>query len=389
MSFQRAYAVAQPGQTVEVAGGTYGNQNVRAVAGKGAPNIVFRPAAGARVIVAGISFGGNGDPNLGPRNITLRGMETTYKGTAPAAQNQRSIFVGPGSKFIRLEHMDAGSVDSWFADNLAVIGGDYGPCYAVGVGSNVCGNNKQDVSTNVLIDGVTFHDMRFDDSCFASGADCHWECMYLNGGRNVTIRNSKFFRCALFNIFVTISGPDAKAIGHKNLVIENNWFATPWTESAGGGGTASRASGIALAWCKNSPAEGYQDVYVRFNSFAANTSFWSDDNATCTWNNVNFIGNVSQFQGSCDPRSTYAYNIWSTTYRNGKCGASDLILGSSFPYVNGSSTDPGFDYHLTGATSAMENLVPTTVPGGCPATDFDGQLRPAGTHCDAGSDERS
>ena len=36
----------------------------------------------------------------------------------------------------------------------------------------------------------------------ADGGDCHFECMYVNGSRDVTIRGSKFRDCALYDIFV-------------------------------------------------------------------------------------------------------------------------------------------------------------------------------------------
>ena len=106
--------------------------------------------------------------NAGPDRVTFRGMQMSYKGSAPGARNQEGIFVGPGSSYITLVNMDAGSIDSWFADHVTVLGGDYGPCDAV-VGSNVCGNNKQDASSNVLIDGALFHDLRFESR--ASGTE--------------------------------------------------------------------------------------------------------------------------------------------------------------------------------------------------------------------------
>ena len=205
-TFNRAFRVARPGDTVEVAGGAYSGQSVLTVPGRGGPNIVFRPAAGARVTLDGLTLGSSTASDQGPRHVTFRGMRMSYKGSAPGARNQEGIFVGPGSKHIRLERMDAGSVDMWFADRIMVLGGDYGPCDAIAGASNVCGNSKLDASTNVTVDGALFHDYRFDSSCFADGADCHWECMYINGGENITIRNSKFRDCAIFDIFATISG---------------------------------------------------------------------------------------------------------------------------------------------------------------------------------------
>ena len=185
-SFQRAYQVAAPGATVEVAGGTYSSQSFRAVWGKTGPNVLFRPASGARVILRSLNFGSGGDAWLGPDFITVQGMETTYKGSAPGGGTKRGIHVAPGSTYITLESMDAGSISSWFADHLTVRGGDYGSCDAV-TGSNVCSNNKQDLSTNVLIEDAYFHDLEYD----ASAPDAHWECMYINGSVNVTIRGNR------------------------------------------------------------------------------------------------------------------------------------------------------------------------------------------------------
>ena len=166
---------------MEVAAGTYPSQEIRAVAGRVGPNVVFRPASGARVVLGGLKFGANSDPALGPDFVTVRGMEMTYKSSEPGAGNQQGIFVGPGSTFITLEHMDAGNVHTWFADHVTIKGGDYGPCHAVWGSPNICGNSKLDVSTNVTIDGARFHDYRFDETCFTvSGDGCQsrWTFAY-------------------------------------------------------------------------------------------------------------------------------------------------------------------------------------------------------------------
>ncbi len=342
----------------------------------------FRPAAGARVVLAGLGFGGS-EANQGPDFITVEGMELTTRGSEPGAGNQEGIWIGPGSTNISLIDMDAGSVNTWFADKVTIKGGDYGPCHAVWGQNNVCGNTKFDVTTNVLVDGATFHDYRFDETCFTvSGADCHWECMYINGSKNVTIRNSKFRQCAIFDIFATISGPDAAQLGHDGLLIENNWFGAPYTESLGGG-SPGRPSAVSLAWCQNS-SKGYKNTTVRFNSFARNTHLQIDPNPSCVFDNINVVGNLMMWDG-CQSRWAWQYNVWSTAWRTGSCGATDKILGDQFPYVEPSSL-PSMNYHLTGANSVADNLVP--VAAGCPATDIDGQSRGANGFCDAGSDER-
>jgi chitodextrinase len=380
-SFDRAYRVAQPGAVVQVAGGTYAAQRIMAVTSRSGPNVVFQPAAGARVVLDGLAFGTGSDRYAGPDFVTVRNMETTYRTAEPGAGNQRAIYIGPGSTNIRLENMDAGSVDTWFADQVTIKGGDFGPCHAVW-GSNVCANNKFDVTSNVLIDGATFHDLRFDETCFTvSGADCHWECMYINSSNNFTVRNSKFRGCAIFDIFATISGPDAARVGHRNLRIENNWFAAPWTEGPNNSGQPARSTAVALAWCGNSSL-GYRDVTVAFNSFQRNANLFVDRAPGCQFQNTRVVGNL-MMRGRCEPDFVYSHNLLTTAAAGSTCSATDRLIGDTLPYVNGSSQTSAMDYHLAGASMA-DDYVPASV--GCPATDIDGTAR--GTQCTAGSDER-
>src|SRR5207247_8599730 len=57
-TFERAYTVAQPGQAVEVAAGTYGDQNLLFDSSKtSSSDVVFRPAPGASVTIGDLDFG--------------------------------------------------------------------------------------------------------------------------------------------------------------------------------------------------------------------------------------------------------------------------------------------------------------------------------------------
>ena len=238
----------------------------------------------------------------------------------------------------------------------------------------------------MVVDGALFHDYRFSPSCYDPGADCHFECMFVNAGHGITIRRSRFRDCALYNIFVTISGPAAGAVGHRNLTIENNWFGAPWDENPTNP-QRQRWSSVSLAWCENSP-HGYRNVRVRFNSFHPKTGLELGGSPSCVYRGIRVTGNLLIYPGSCEPRATYAYNIWSTTWGRGKCGKTDRIGGRSFPYAN-PTNGRGFDYHLRRARlSKADNLVPLSAPAGCPAQDFDRQRRPLQKRCDAGSDER-
>src|SRR5256885_2960804 len=52
-TLQRAFALAQPGQTVELAGGTYPAQTISGSPKSGAAHVVFRPAPAAQVSFSG------------------------------------------------------------------------------------------------------------------------------------------------------------------------------------------------------------------------------------------------------------------------------------------------------------------------------------------------
>jgi chitodextrinase len=355
-SFQRAYQLAAPGTVVEVAGGTYPGQGLSAVAGKTAPNVVFEEAPGAQVILGGISV-------AGADYVTFRGFETGYVD----ATHQRGVHAGPGSTYVTFEDIDAGSVSSWFADHLTVLGGDYGPCYSP---PKDCSNNKQDASRNVLIDGATFHDL------LAAPGD-HWECMYVNGSDGFTIRNSRFRGCAIFDLFLTISGSDAGAMGHRNVLIENNWFESAWTES----GPVRGWSALSLSWCQNAAQPSYRNVTIRNNSFQNGAGIEKDLNASgagCQFQNVRVTGNLASY-GGCQSGFSYDWNLWSGS---STCSATDRNL-ASFPYVN-NAHGAAQNYHLSGPLGLFDNFVPL----GCPATDVDGEARPQGAACEAGSDER-
>ena len=86
----------------------------------------------------------------------------------------------------------------------------------------------------------------------------------------------------------------------------------------------------------------------------------------------------------CHDAWSFAYNVWSTELRTGRCSDTERIAGEVLPYAQplGGAT---MDFHLAGPPTEADELVP---PALCTATDADGDPRPAGAACDAGADER-
>jgi hypothetical protein len=124
-------------------------------------------------------------------------------------------------------------------------------------------------------------------------------------------------------------------------------------------------------------------VTIRNNSFQNGAGIEKDLNAPgagCQFQNVRVTGNLAAY-GGCQAGFTYAHNVWTG---GSTCSATDRNV-ASFPYVN-NAHGAAQNYHLSGPLGLFDNFVPFAV--GCPATDIDGQARPQGPACEAGSDER-
>jgi hypothetical protein len=202
-TFDRAYHAASPGQGVYVAAGSYPKQVITAdptKANAGA-DVVFLPAAGANVHVNGVSIYGS--------HVELRSLQTAWH-------------VQSGAKGVTLRNVIADSAISINgASNVSVLGGQvYSP---VRVSSDpVIASSRGLVPTNILIDGVYFHD--FVD--VGPGQLHHIECLQVGGAINLTIQNSTFRNCGTHDIFIRSWGHiNASPYPLQNIVVQNNSFA--------------------------------------------------------------------------------------------------------------------------------------------------------------------
>ena len=223
---------SRAGDSVQVAGGTYPLQRITQKPGKDtegdAPDVTFAPAPGATVKVAGLELGALcmcDDPSqfTGPDHITIKNM-------ADARNPQGEWRAGQDTNDVTWENIDAANFYIEGVRDFRVQGGDWGPCY-VNQGPP-CSNSKITFTPSypterVTVDGATFHDYRI-----ANGSATHFECMFIVGGRDVTVRKSKFYGCEFFDIFVQyfndLSYPRLGYNPLSGLTIENNWFAQPY-----------------------------------------------------------------------------------------------------------------------------------------------------------------
>jgi hypothetical protein len=222
-SLGRAYSLAQPGQVVEVAGGTYPSQKISPDPAKasGSP-VVFRPAAGALVRVQ--------------ESVDVFASNVTFAGTG---LDTGFVFGGwsakPGARGLTFEAVNTGIFSISGASNITVRGGQVGP-WPHGSDSQVTSRDGV-APTNILIDGVYFHDVQRDSP------DDHTECLQFGAGQNIVIRNNRFLRCSDHDVFIRSRGqPGDKLV---NFTIEDNFFGATtngfytgqFSRPAGEGGT--------------------------------------------------------------------------------------------------------------------------------------------------------
>ena len=177
-SFARAYRAARPGEIVEVAGGSYGPQEIPSDSSKRSPaDVVFQPAKRASVTI-GCRSDGMGCLDISGSHVTLRGMHVANLPSVNGYAWQGSIDTERGCSDVSLLGMDAGSFNA-ACSNLRIVGGDWGP--------TIDPHNSRIVEecVNCLFDGLLIHD-------YAIAQGGHMECITFEGGTNVMIRRSEF-----------------------------------------------------------------------------------------------------------------------------------------------------------------------------------------------------
>jgi len=340
-SFNRAYQLAQCGDSVQVAGGSYPAQSIiENSLSACSSNVVFQGSA----TVAEIRFGTGQAASNAADHVTLIGFTTS------------DVVMWGDADNIVVDSIDGGTIYIEGASNVVVRNSDLGPCDSAG--NSNCRNFILDPPGQATTNNITFEDNTIHDFHLTVAGD-HFEAFYTRGGGNIVFRGNHFWSNDTYHI--RFENP-------RSWTVENNWFGD--TCCNGGlrstGGT-SRKSSLEVG--------GSSNVLIRFNSFAPGQSVLTEKGAV---SNVRIVGNVLGEQ-TCVPGAIYGYNV----SLRGTCSATDRVV-STLPYVN-SSVGAGGDYHLV-AGSVAENFVGATGADYELGMDYDKQARLSVR--DAGSDER-
>ena len=347
-SLDRAYRLAAPGQVVELAAGAYPAQRLRFDEAKTAGDeVVFQPAPGASVRLAGFSTGDTRRPD-GARHFELR--DVIVDGV---------VRLRWGTEDVTLRGVDAAGLVITSARDVRVLGGDYGPMIDGVSHINACGVPGCFPAEDVLIDGALFHDYTVTDPAK------HSECLLIWPGRRVTIRRSTFRNCTDFDILVKPYNTALVGLPGE-ITIENSVLDDPIV----GDDCRCRRGGNAIAFTAGS-GERWAGAVARYNSALGGIRV--DPEVT----GAVVEGNVARkdSRSSCQPNVRFAHNVWSGV----ACAATDRR--SPLEGVFASAQPGAFDARPRRGSAAVGGGSAETAP----AVDYGGRLRPLGLAADAGA----
>lgn len=373
-TLNRAYAVARPGKTVEVAGGTYPAQTIAWRPGRDrAAQVVFHPTGKVTI---------DGDLNVYASGVRIAGRAsgsiTSWRSRTYSILVKGDMAVLGDSATqhphnVTLEGIDGGSLGTYTSENVVVRDIDAGPVLLGApcrraeskIGPNV---DEQFVPRNITWERVVVHGMDLDAS--ALKANCHYGGLFIVSVRNLTIRDSVFTENVVYNIQVQnyVGAPAT------DVVIQNSWFGCPVLGSA----TVADAACNGQSSIQFNAASLFANWLLRYNSFSGSGASGADA-YRASFQNVRFVGNAGRPPAPdvCRrPGVAFTSNAWV----DNTCGVSDREI--SDPFV---STTPGReDLHLLSSTPA-KGLVGGSTPDVTVRWDIDGRMRPLRLGRDAGS----
>jgi len=209
-SFARAYAVAAPGQTVLIAGGSYPPQTIPFDDTKsGSARVVFRAAQGASVQI---------QPTGVPYGSALE-IEAQHVQVMNMTVGDEWAVVG-GADDVEMDNVNAQRLRIGSASNVTVRGGSFGPYLdSSGTGGSHIWADVEGAPdpTNILLDGIKMHDYTIPP-----GSGYHLDCLTIGGGTNITLTRSRFWNCNGFDAW-TKPFPNT-CCGTHGLTFVNNVF---------------------------------------------------------------------------------------------------------------------------------------------------------------------
>jgi hypothetical protein len=355
-SLNDAYQAASPGDTIIVKAGTYGDQNLT-WSDKGGSSVVLRAENGTTPKFGSMGVETSNVTVIGPFTSTT--LETNGSGGHTISNViVESFTVDGGAKQVIPGYVASANGVTW---------------------KNVDISNVREVQA-VIVDGgpgsgaqnITFDHLVAHDDFIALGSSNHTECLGLFGGWDITVKNSLFYRCTTFDVFVTWNDTQTGTNNANRVILENNVFEEPY--DSGIPPNDAGPANYAVKWITPDPSpSATRGAIIRNNTFGSLLSLpGSSTQPTPVVTGNIFTG------GSCAANTTYRYNV--TTSQ--PCGTGDIV-SSSWAIMAGYMDPSGHDWSL----KSVSPVIGKADPANFPSLDILGHTRPSGLDPDAGAYE--
>jgi hypothetical protein len=384
-TWNRAYVLAQKGDTVSVADGTYSGTLVNGGAGKALTGAQCSVWSGDVSGCVNFISAGNGDVWNGMQNnnMDMVHIKGAHVCGVPVSSNLCNFYFGLNDGSNRLltgiwmENITTSVFFFTNCDTCAITNSDIGPCDASSATTDqTCDSKYQSgfqspivpgQSHNAVEDHNLFHDI------FRSNVRQHVECESVYSANGMRITNNIFTNCGIIDLFmVAFSG-----FPNTNATIENNVFDCPGSHSP-----TSPSNQTSDALLFSAQGNDITGTIVRNNSFIGCARPRGQENPTGNGDlvQVQFIGNIFQANiNSCSGiveagvTFTFSFNVFSTL--GAACGT-NTVRGNANYVAPGANP---VDAHITAGSVAIG----AGNPADCPAKDLTGTTR-TGT-CTAGA----
>jgi hypothetical protein len=222
-TFNRAYAAAQPGQVVQMMGGTYRSQSIQASAAKSSAsaNVVFQPAPGATVAVS------NGALIITAAHVEFHHLQMDQSGctnTKIAPSCPQLIIQWPAHDVL-IDGLKASRFYITGADHVTIANSDFGPSWDFHglIHADTAGHRPHDI----LLNNGSVHDHWNSNACKRSGACLaahHQGCgPTINDAYNVVEDSMRFYNCEDLGQLVK-----PYRFPNQNIVIKNSFFGASY-----------------------------------------------------------------------------------------------------------------------------------------------------------------
>lgn len=241
-TFNRAYQAAAPGDVVEVAGGVYNEQTILAKASAQAPNVLFRPAAGASVQI-GMSATND--------DLEVYGSYVTFK--------DLSIFdnwyARPGTRGLVFDNVRAQKFYCRSVEDLKILGGSYISPQATGVPTISAMDSSSPPSRDVLMEDVLIERIWRPEGDTTS----HREGLHVMGVDGLTMR-----RCTIREVLGNTAALSFNI--HHSSVVRRVLLEDCLIEGTYGGGAYPQPTGSGPSVNISDRAPGYEITFRRLRS---------------------------------------------------------------------------------------------------------------------------